>query len=285
MKTIRFLGGLGNQMFQYALYRAMQQSFPNVKADLQGFNGYELHNGFELERIFKLQISKTTPFKSKLYNIHEKKWIYRKLRRVLNLRKSYFEEYNLFSYDPTILTSPKPAYLWGYWQNPAYFGAIEQQLRADFKFILPLDKKNQETLDRIQSSNSVSIHIRRGDYLTDPLLGGLCNLKYYQEAIAMIETSVPSPKYFIFSNDIPWCREQLNLPTAEFIFWNQGSDSYIDMQLMTACKHNIIANSSFSWWAAWLNQNTNKTVICPRKWVNDAQINTSGIIPQSWISI
>lgn len=285
MKVVRFLGGLGNQMFQYAFYKALQQRFPNVKADLQGFSDYGLHNGFELDRIFSIRLSSISLFRSNLYQIHNKKWIYRKLRRILNLRKIYQEENHLFAYNPKIMTNPKSAYYWGYWQNIQYFQDISKELRADFKFSNPLDDKNQEASDSIQNSNSISIHIRRGDYLTDPLLGGLCDLEYYQKAITYIQSQVSSPKYFIFSNDIEWCRQNLSITNCEFISWNTSTLSYIDMQLMSQCKHNIIANSSFSWWAAWLNQNDNNIVICPKKWVNDPKLDTSGLIPETWIAI
>ncbi|TKC02910.1 alpha-1,2-fucosyltransferase [Pedobacter frigoris] len=285
MKIVRFLGGLGNQMFQYAFYKALQKRFPNVKADLQGFHDYGLHNGFELEDIFDIHVSEASLFKSKLYQVQHKKWIYRKLRRIMNLKKAYQEESNLFGFDPQVLTNPKPAYYWGYWQNIAYFQDISKALKTDFEFKNPLDDKNQQALNRIQNSNSVSIHIRRGDYLTDPLLGGLCSLKYYQSAIAYIQSKVDSPRYFIFSNDIAWCQENLKITNCEFISWNNNSSSYIDMQLMSQCKHNIIANSSFSWWGAWLNQNQNNIVICPKKWVNDVNLDTSGLIPQTWLSI
>ncbi|WP_316792775.1 alpha-1,2-fucosyltransferase [Pedobacter frigoris] len=285
MKIVRFLGGLGNQMFQYAFYKALQKRFPNVKADLQGFHDYGLHNGFELEDLFDIRVSRASLFKSKLYQVHHKKWIYRKLRRVLNLKKAYQEEINLFGFDPEVFTNPKPAYYWGYWQNLAYFQDISKEIRADFTFSNLSDSKNQGALNSIQNSSSVSIHIRRGDYLTDPLLGGVCNLEYYQKAISYVQSRVDSPKYFIFSNDIEWCRENLNLTNCEFISWNNGTKSYLDMQLMSNCKHNIIANSSFSWWAAWLNQNNNNIVICPKKWVNNPKLDTSGLLPKGWITI
>lgn len=285
MKIIQFLGGLGNQMFQYALYKVLQQKFQNVKADLHGYKNYTLHNGFELENIFNIKLNKITPFTKNLYNKHNRKWIYRKLRRLLNLRNAYQEEKSLFSFDPSILTDSKSRYYWGYWQNLRYFDAIADDLRIDFEFKNKLTGANQQTLSEIQQTESIAIHVRRGDYLKDPLLGGLCGPDYYQKAINHMQSKVNSPKYFIFSDDIAWCQKHLKLPEAKFISWNKGSESYIDMQLMSACKHNIIANSSFSWWAAWLNPYQAKIVIYPLKWVNDYQAQESMSTPENWTAL
>ncbi|NQX52185.1 alpha-1,2-fucosyltransferase [Pedobacter panaciterrae] len=283
MKIIRFLGGLGNQMFQYTLYKSLESKFPNVKADLQGYNDYPLHNGFELENIFGLKINKISSFTSNLY--FNKKWIYKKLRRILGLKNTYTEEKNLFSFDQSILNNPKTAYYWGYWQNFKYFEDIASEIKNDFQFTSSLSKENQQILDQVKLKNSVSIHIRRGDYLKDPLLGGLCGPEYYKQAISYIQSNLTSPSFFIFSDDIYWCKENLNLDNCTFISWNKGMSSYIDMQLMSACKHNIIANSSFSWWAAWLNSNPDKIVIGPKKWVNHSDPDIHMSFPQNWISL
>lgn len=282
MKIVRFLGGLGNQMFQYALYKSLQNKYPDVQADLQGYTNYSLHNGFELENIFDLKMNKVSPFKSNLY--YSKKWGYRKLRRLFGLKNTYITEKTLFSFDESILNNPKTTYYWGYWQNFNYFNDIASEIKKDFQFIAPSEKENKQVLDQIKLKNSVSIHIRRGDYLNDLLLGGLCGLDYYKQAIDYIQSSVASPSFFIFSDDIAWCTENLNLDDCTFISWNTGLSSYIDMQLMSACKHNIIANSSFSWWAAWLNPNPTKIVIGPKKWINDSDPDVSMSFPKNWIS-
>lgn len=285
MKIVQFLGGLGNQMFQYALYKVLQKKFPNVKGDVHGYQNYKLHNGFELENIFDIKLNKISPFTKNVYNNHNRKWIYRKLRRLLNLKNAYQEEKSLFAFDPSILHDPKSRYLWGYWQNLRYFETIADELKSDFKFKKELTGANQHTLVRIKQTESIAIHVRRGDYLKDPLLGGLCGSDYYQTAINHMETTVSNPEFFIFSDDIAWCQEHLTIPKAAFISWNKGSESYIDMQLMSACKHNIIANSSFSWWAAWLNPNGSKIVIYPKKWINDHQAEESMSTPDTWIAL
>lgn len=285
MKIIRFLGGLGNQMFQYAFYKALSQQFPNVAADVTGYKDYALHNGFELEHIFELEVDKVSEFKSNLYNVHNREWMFRKLRSFLKLKNAYEEEQKMFSYDPAVFTNQGPKYYWGYWQNPAYFENVAAELRQDFQFKHILDPKNQTILDHIQDSMSIALHVRRGDYMKDPLLGGLCPEAYYEEAVQLMLSKNPKAKFFIFSDDINWCKEKFKMEGTEFISWNSGPASYIDMQLMSNCKHNIIANSSFSWWGAWLNNHPDKIVIGPKKWVNYPDLNTENLFPKGWISL
>lgn len=285
MKIIRFLGGIGNQMFQYALYKALSQHDPNVRADLNGYKDYSLHNGFEIEQIFDLELNKISEFKSNLYNIHYRKWGFRKLRKLLKLKKAYEEERDMFIYDSKILSAEGTKYYWGYWQNPKYFSNVTDELRKDFQFKKPLVHRNQAILDQIKESTSIALHVRRGDYVGNALLGGLCPEEYYQQSIKLILSKTTEAKFFIFSDDIDWCRNKFKREGNEFIYWNKGAASYIDMQLMSNCKHNIIANSSFSWWAAWLNNYPDKIVIGPEKWVNDTHLNTTQLFPADWIRI
>lgn len=285
MKIVRFLGGLGNQMFQYAFYKSLERKFDAVRADLTEFEAYGLHNGFELERVFPIDLDKAPPFLVKLYDPRYRSWWIRKLRRVARLKDAYYEEKMLFRFDSGLFEDNSNRLYWGYWQNERYFDAVGDALRQDFQFKLPLGERNKSVLQQIQSGNSVSIHVRRGDYLNNELLGGICDEAYYQRAIQTIQERTKDPEFFVFSNDMAWCESHLNLPQAHFIAWNQGDQSYIDMQLMSHCKHNIIANSSFSWWSAWLNSNTDKIVIAPTGWTNDPANSISDIIPSQWITL
>lgn len=286
MKIVKILGGLGNQMFQYAFYLALKNKHKSVKVDLSGYQDYELHNGFELTRVFNLYPEKASLFQIKLYTPHYRSWFFRKLRRVGNLKNAYHEEEEYFAFDSKALDNPKAMLYWGYWQNQDYFMEIEQEIRRSFKFKTSLNETNEAYLKLITANNSVSIHIRRGDYLKDELLGGLCSINYYRKAIELITTLQDAPVFFIFSDDLQWCKDNLEFETKTQIFYisgNDGNNSYIDMQLMSYCQHNIIANSSFSWWAAWLNENPNKIIIGPEKWTNDN--NSNHIIPEQWIRL
>ncbi len=281
MKIIKFLGGLGNQMFQYAFYKAMSHRFENVKADVTGFNSYKLH-AYEIEDVFNIKLDRANPLVIDLYSSR----VSRKIQSFFPSTRPYFEEVALFSFDENMFNAPGHKFYWGYWQNENYFKGLETELRRDFGFKKKLDAKNQLVLDQLESdTNSVSIHIRRGDYINHPLLGGICDLDYYKKAITYIISKIKTPNFYVFSNDIAWCNANLTLPNATFISGNNGNANYIDMQLMSNCKHNIIANSSFSWWGAWLNDNKDKIVIGPKKWTNEIAHKHINVLSASWIKL
>lgn len=285
MKIIRFLGGLGNQMFQYACYKALQKEYPNVKADLSSYKVDKPHNGYELESIFNLKLNTISPFIENLYNLNNRKWLYRKLRKIRLLNIVHTEEQKHFTYDPSIFTNSNYQYYVGFWQNEKYFVNTANEIREDFEFNPLSDQKNIDILNKINESISISLHVRRGDYIGHPSFGGICNKEYYRNAIQYIQSKIDNPKFFVFSNDIDWCMKNLKMINTEFISWNNSTNSYLDMHLMSKCKHNIIANSSFSWWGAWLNKNPNKIVIGPQKWLNEDAYDTSTILPKDWIRL
>ncbi|MBD1420246.1 alpha-1,2-fucosyltransferase [Sphingobacterium chuzhouense] len=278
MKIVKFLGGLGNQMFQYGFYLALQKTFKKVKADLTGFENYTLHNGFELNDIFNIKLNTASEFDLNLYLPNNRKWKWRKLRRLYRTRRAYTEETMSFGYDRTIFSDKQNRYYWGYWQHIDYINRVSKELREHFRFPQITDTRSEELIHRIQQRESVSLHIRRGDYLIEANqhLGSICDHNYYEKAIAYIKSKIDAPLFIVFSNDIPWCRETFKDIDAVFVDWNIGKQSYIDMQLMSLCNHNIIANSSFSWWGAWLNNNPDKIVVSPDKWINETRANTDG---------
>lgn len=291
MKIIYFFDGLGNQMFQYAYYKAIKSKEDNVYADLNSFKrDQKIHNGYELEKIFNIKVEeKYTIFndffsKTRLKKINK---ITKKIHKILKKlnRVIYTENWN-----ETIeerLNKKRKYFLTGWWQSEKFFKNIEKEIRKDFAFQEFTDIKNNEIKDIILNKNSISIHVRREDYVKNGGLGGLASLEYYQKAIKYINSKIENPVYFIFSDDIEWCKENLKLQNEiYYIDWNKGEESYRDMQLMSLCKHNIIPNSTFSWWGAWLNNNPDKIVIAPEKWFNDGtKMNYSHIVPESWIKI
>jgi hypothetical protein len=284
MKIVRFLGGLGNQMFQYAFYKTLLYRFKNVKADLTGFSDYTLHNGFELEQIFPIKLNPASNFEINLLDNRNREWKYRKLRKLLFVKACYFEELELFKYNDAILKDSSSKIYWGYWQHHKYFEDVADQLLEDFRFSEPVGLKNKTLLKEIDANEeSVAIHVRRGDYLKDPYLGGLVDVEYFGKGITLIREQLENPKFYVFSDDIAWCKQYLNLQEAAFIDWNKGDDSYRDMQLMSHCKHAIISNSSFSWWAAWLNRNPAKVIIVPKVWYRSSGVSeTSQMHPKEW---
>lgn len=285
MKIVKFLGGLGNQMFQYAFYLSLKHHYGKVKADLTGFKDYSLHHGFELEKVFGIKLETAREWDLRLYLPERRDWLTRKLRRIYGTKHAWYPEKVEFGFDKRIYLDPYPRYFWGYWQHEAYLKGIEPQIQKSFTFKGDLEGHNLATAQQIKQTPAVSLHVRRGDYLNHPILGNVSNLPYYEKAIETIKKSVGSPQFFVFSDDIKWCRKYLPVSEAIFVDWNKGENSYRDMQLMSLCKHHIVANSSFSWWGAWLNSFKDKIVISPKNWVNNAGVDTSGLIPSSWISL
>lgn len=274
MKIVKILGGLGNQMFQYAFYLALKAKYPSedIRIDLHCFKGYNLHNGFELAKIFNLAYTTSTLTDS--FKLAYPYWNYsawRLLSRILPLRKSMIVGGTLNSYKQQVFCRKESCYYDGYWQNEQYFKEIREHVLKAFTFP-SFDIENAKYAQQIVATNSVSIHIRRGDYLSNPIYENICTIDYYRKATQEIEKRTDIELFCIFSNDIEWCKKSLNNYLGDkqtiYINCNRGLYSYNDMHLMSLCKHNIIANSSFSWWGAWLNQNHEKIVVAPSAWVN-----------------
>jgi hypothetical protein len=283
MKIVKIIGGLGNQMFQYAFYKSLEKRFHTVKADISEFKNYSLHNGFELEKIFDVQLQYSSTFENLILgnsnNIAGKIW-----KKVGLFAKFYYYEKNVGGFDTFVFKNKKSTYYWGYWQNEQYFCDVTEQIKNDFIFKNSLNKQNLQIKEMIENSNSVSIHVRRGDYLNNTGYECLHN-NYYLDAMKYLQSKLKGISYYIFSDDIGWCRDNFILDNSYYIDWNKGSDSYIDLQLMSLCKHNIIANSSFSWWAAWLNSNPDKIIIAPIKWFSTKKYDSKNIIPDRWVRI
>lgn len=292
MIITQIIGGLGNQMFQYAAGRALSLKKDTALAlDISGFESYGLHQGFELQRVFN------PPFKTAaaadIRNVlgWQAPAIIRRVlarRPFSSLCTSRFVSEPHFHYWAGINSAPKDCYLTGYWQSERYFGDIEAQLRADFTFREPMNGRNAEMANQIGRVNAVSLHVRRGDYVNNAktlATHGLCSLEYYQAAIRHVSERVERPHFFIFSDDIGWVKENLkmNFP-CQYVDHNQGAESYNDMRLMSLCSHHIIANSSFSWWGAWLNPSTTKIVIAPQKWFAN-QTDTRDLFPAGWVAM
>lgn len=274
MKIVRIIGGLGNQMFQWAFMRSLGAVWPEeeVKADLRFFKGYGLHNGFELRRVFGLDVPVAS--RGELWKVTVPVGSYR-LGRVREeaglLRRSEVLEWKCRDVAKAMADSQK-GYFWGYWQDEKYFKAVAGKVRADFRFPAFTEEKNVELAHRLAKGMWCSVHVRRGDYLKHKMYRGLCEADYYHRAIEQIRRRVgKGVRFVVFSNDMGWVRENLGKELGDdtvMVEWNCGGDSYRDMQLMSMCRHNIIANSSFSWWGAWLNGYEDKVVIAPKVWLN-----------------
>jgi hypothetical protein len=191
-----------------------------------------------------------------------------------------------FAYWPGIRLAQPPCYLAGYWQSERYFLDALPQVRAELVFREELVGHNADVRRRILSSTAVSVHVRRGDYVSNPKIKafhGVCSAEYYQRAIALIQAKVRGTSFFVFSDDLDWARANLPLPQdTHYVEGNSGADGHRDMHLMSLCRHHIIANSTFSWWGAWLGSATDKIVVAPRAWFADSAEDTSTLFPEGW---
>ncbi len=291
MIIIKLSSGLGNQMFQVALFLALKSKNKNVKVDAFSANYKRLNpgngNGFEIESVFNISLPKASKVEINTLKINDSisaKFI-KKIGFGNILKKETHYTEPCFEFDPNIFNIDRDVYLDGYWQSPKYFCGIETQIKNTFSFPMIEDEMNIKVLNSIISNNSISVHVRRGDYINNSLHGNICNKTYYDKSINYINKHTTDPIFYFFSDDINWCAQNFKMSNAVFVDWNNNSKSYIDLQLMSKCKHNIIANSTFSWWAAYLNDYIHKIVITPNKWFNNPNINCSDIYIDSWIKI
>lgn len=275
MIIVKLQGGLGNQMFQYAAARALaKQNNTSVSLDLSWFS--QNFNNLTTPRHYELSC-----FRLDEYTSRHKDTIPQRLHE--SLARKYIEQH--YQFDSNFNKLPRKAVLQGYFQSEKYFINIRSLIMEDFEFLKTPNSKNKQIQDDINAcKSSVALHVRRGDYASSENVSkfhGLSSLDYYRTAVKIIESAVNQPSYYVFSDDPDWCKKNLKFNNrTTYIDWN--TDGAEDLRLMKSCKHNIIANSSFSWWGAWLNTNQTKIVVAPKQWFNDPAINTNDVIPGSW---
>ncbi len=261
MIIINLNSQLGNQMFQYALARKLQTLGRKVKFDTRYYLQYPDHYALD---VFPVTVDLASGNEIGKERDERRTYPARLRRKLFGKRKSIFSEVESRSlmYKPDILQL-KHGYVDGYWQSEKYFSDIRTIILKDFTFPPVNDTKNRELIDRISEQTTVSIHIRRGDYANGfPMM----TPQYYENAINYFESVYNEVYFLVFSNDMDWAKQNLQFSQGEFVDWNTGKDSWKDMYLMTQCNHHIIANSSFSWWGAWLNTKQNKEVLAPDIW-------------------
>lgn len=292
---IEILGGIGNQMFQFALARILADKndsellvdtnfYKETSRNLKNFPRY-----FSIG-IFDLSYKIATEKKKKPFNNPLLKY---RIQRKLGLKYPKIIKEKSFNFDPELLTMKAPIFLKGYFQSYKYFTGVENKIRQFYEFPdEKLDGRNEETRSRILAKPSVSVHIRRGDYVENRKtqeFHGNCSVEYYKKAINYLLVSIKDFNLVFFSDDISWVQNQFkDLPYEKiFVTGNLNENSWKDMYLMSLCDHNIIANSSFSWWAAWLNKNPEKKVVAPKKWFADIdqEQKSLDLLPPDWIRI
>jgi hypothetical protein len=289
MVVVEIVGGIGNQMFQYAMAYALSKRLGvTMKLDLSTFEYYDLHKyGLNV-----LNISCSVAGPEEIFYVkHAPQGIKERI-----LKKFFSKKFNNIYIEKNLLFDKKITkikgnyYLMGYFQCEKYFSEYGDSIRNEFRISINPNSANLSISEDINANlNSVSLHIRRGDYLHNPnanKIHGVLNFNYYHQAISYLESQLENLKIYVFSDDIEWVKENLVLGhPVIYVDINNSDTNYEDLRLMSLCKHNIIANSSFSWWGAWLNNNPNKIVIAPKQWFADPIKNgeAKDIVPENWI--
>ena len=288
MIVVRLCGGLGNQLFQYATGRRLAHA---RRAELVLDLGWyarmpssDTPRAYELGQ-YPILARPATPGEALWCRLHEGRLLRRLSflpRRWRHLREKSFE------FDSLVLNLPDDTYLDGYWQNHRYFEDIADLIRNELTPIAPFGPQDEKVAALMAEGDAVSVHVRRGDYVTHrtaAVTHGLCSLDYYKAALARVLPHVARPRFFVFSDDPAWARENLPLPGhVIFVDHNGPVAAFQDLRLMSLCNHQITANSSFSWWGAWLNPQSDKIVVTPRQWFADPR-NIGPLTPDGWIRL
>ena len=266
--------GLGNQMFQYAFYVALKHYQLDTKIDTSIYRHRPSHNGYELEQIFAIEPAHATIAERNQMADVGKDW-FSILRRAIGWKRKTYGQFVVepnpsYGWCPQLLQSEN-SYLQGYWQTEKYFANVAEQIRKDFTFRRALRGKDNFLAQEILSVNSISVHIRRGDYIKERRRADyeVCTAVYYRRAVEYIQAHIDSPVFYVFSDDPSWGKEQ-NIFPAGTIF-------------VSLCRHHVIANSSFSWWGAWLGQHDKTITLAPSTWFRYRE--RPDIIPDNWIKI
>lgn len=300
MIAVNVNAGLANQMFHYAFGRGLINKGYDVFFDQINFRYRKewIFENIRLQDAFpNIEIKEMPKGKFKWICIHETNKVSKGLRLIMiNFHNLIGDEKYIFETDYGYISDiegkiTKNCILKVFWQSEKYFAHCKDDIRKQFSF-LPFDeKKNIAIMNKMEKENSVAIHLRKGaDYLQSELMGkGLCGVEYYIKAIEYIKQNVDNPVFYVFTDNPEWVKN--NLPKFDYILvdWNEvaGKKNFRDMQLMSCAKHNIIANSTYSWWGAWLNPNPNKIVIGPTKFFNPINkfFSSSDIMCEDWVRI
>lgn len=287
MVVFHSMGGLGNQLFQYATARRLAHALGVEVVVDSAWHERTFRNTtrrpFELTRL-RVQLRELSEKESRWARIARN----RALSRLPFATPWTIRRERSFSYDESIMGAADRTYLYGYWQSPRYFEDIRALLSAEVQPAEPVSSADRDVLDRMSRCESVLVHVRRGDYVslkTAAAAHGTCTREYYGAAFDLVSRAVRDPVLFVFSDDPDWSRKNLSFraPTV-FVDHNSAGAGPQDLRLMAACRHAIIANSTFSWWGAWLGRGDGRIVVAPKRWFADDRP-TPDLLPSSWTAI
>jgi hypothetical protein len=290
MIITQLLGGLGNQLFQYSVGRMLaEKSHTRLKLDTSAFREYRLRP-YKLQH-FHVEADALTQRELRKFGIQDRSnGVFRRaLHRFIGRASIPIVSEAFYEFDPAILNLRAPCYLKGYWQSPKYFAEIDSLIRDELQVREPLDGENKAMAARIRDSLAVAVHVRCGDYLSNAHTNryhGTCGPEYYRAAERLLCDRLGTVQLFVFSDDPDWVEANLRFSSPAIVLRHNGPErDYEDLRLMTYCQYHIIANSTFSWWGAWLCQHPDKIVIAPKNWFREAQHRTDDLIPTDWIRL
>lgn len=296
MIYVKLMGGLGNQMFQYAIGRKLAVLHDTTLVlDTSFLESKQLNCTARKYELNQLSIVASTATTQEICFSQYSEiggvglWLAKLKKRLgIELDIPNLIKERGFPYNENILSVKDNCYLHGYWQSEKYFLDIREQLVSEFQPNAPLSGKNKLVADQMIGCEAVSVHIRRGDYLSDSKTAevhGHCSIDYYQHAFDIIKDSVVNPHFYFFSDDIDWVKNNFKI-NGDATYIDHNSDcGYEDIRLMSMCRHHIVANSSFSWWGAWLGKNPEKIVLAPGKWFKTNDLDTRDLLPVNWRSL
>lgn len=286
------MGGLGNQMFQYAagLMLARKYDVP-LRMDIMSLLDTSKRYYALTYRKYALDVFQVTGEIAAEKDISRfvvprigNKYLYH-LKKRISRPNNYYVDETIGSADD-FFAIPDEAYLDGYWQNAAYFNAQKSDIRKEFSFREELPDSHKAVRDEMMRCDSVCVHFRKGDYVGHPELDVL-DMRYYDSAVSVMLSKAPSSRFFVFSDDISWCKNnfQVSAHGVSFIDLDPGNKAQYDLQLMTCCKHYIIGNSTFAWWGAWLGNHSCKLVVAPKIWHKNQKEACNSIVEKDWVAI
>lgn len=281
MIIVKIIGGLGNQMFQYAFGVYLKELGYNIRYDLSNFKCYNLWD-YKLESLFDLKVERPPYIVEQFFSSCQNQKIHNGIKYLTSLTGTYLQEAD---FSLTQLKKNRLTYLDGYWQNAHLINEIKTNLCATFNLKPKLSIGAMDIIAKTRMHNTVAIHIRRGDFVSNKknlAKLGICDLSYYEKAIDELSTRTKPSRYFIFSDDIKWVQKEFPSHLKEHFSYIEGLEDFEDFEIMKSCNHHIIANSSFSWWAAKLNTSKNQVVIAPAIFEIDSRPNA---IDPKWVKI
>lgn len=288
MIVVEILGGLGNQLFQYALARSLSiKKNMQIKLDPTYFKNNTMRRMALNEFRIKSENASETELKEFGYEQGFPGVIQKAMDRFKPWYSRKIVREQAFPFCPDIWKAHDGSILKGYWQSEKYFVSIENEIRNEIILAKEMSKESKAILEIIKGEESVSLHVRRGDYADNPVTNafhGLCPESYYREAVALVRSNNPGvSRFFVFSDDPIWVEKNFSIGFPfQTIKHNALGQECEDLMLMSCCSHHVLANSSFSWWGAWLCEKPEKFVVAPKQWFKGANLDTRDLIPHSW---